>query len=122
MNDATDAHELETWRPYAMALAKLDALNIDTAGDRAVFSHLAWADIGVDAPDGYDFQVARQKLQKQLDEVGKHAAQHEARLNDSRFMTKADPETRVEVAQRFEGLQAQQKLLSEQLRQLEQRA
>jgi valyl-tRNA synthetase len=120
--DATDAHELETWRPYATALAKLDALNIDTAGDRAVFSHLAWADIGVDAPDGYDFQVARQKLQKQLDEVGKHAAQHEARLNDSRFMTKADPETRVEVAQRFEGLQAQQKLLSEQLRQLEQRA
>ncbi len=50
------------------------------------------------------------KLQKQLDEVGKHAAQHEARLNDERFMTKADPETRVEVAQRFEGLQAQREV------------
>ncbi len=119
---AENAKELETWRPYATTLAKLDALNVDTSGDRAVFAHLAWADVGVDAPDGYDFQVARQKLQKQLDEVGKHAAQHEARLNDERFMTKADPETRVEVAQRFEGLQAQRKLLSEQLRQLEDRA
>jgi hypothetical protein len=37
-------------------------------------------------------------------------------------MTKADPETRVEVAQRFESLQAQQKLLKDQLRQLEERA
>ncbi|HEY9156396.1 valine--tRNA ligase [Candidatus Binatus sp.] len=121
--DATDASELETWRPYATALAKLETVKVGTSsGDRAVFSHLAWADVGVDAPEGYDFQVARQKLQKQLDEVGKHAAQHEARLNDSRFMTKADPEARVEVAQRFESLQAQRKLLSEQLRQLEERA
>jgi valyl-tRNA synthetase len=119
---AENANELETWRLYATTLAKLEALNVDASGDRAVFAHLSWADVGVDAPDGYDFQVARQKLQKQLDEVGKHAAQHEARLNDSRFMTKADPETRVEVAQRFEGLQAQRKLLSEQLRQLEERA
>jgi valyl-tRNA synthetase len=119
---AGDVKELEMWRPYAMTLAKVEALNVDASGDRAVFAHLAWADVGVDAPDGYDFQVARQKLQKQLDEVGKHAAQHEARLSDERFMTKADPETRVEVAQRFEGLQAQRKLLSEQLRQLEERA
>jgi valyl-tRNA synthetase len=125
---ATDADEIASghwyaWQPYAMTLAKLETLRSDSTGlNRAVFSRLAWADVGVDAPDGYDFQVARQKLQKQLDEVGKHAAQHEARLNDSRFMTKADPETRVEVAQRFEGLQAQRKLLSEQLRQLEERA
>ncbi|MGB3549176.1 MAG: valine--tRNA ligase [Candidatus Binatus sp.] len=121
--DATGASELETWRSYATALAKLETVKVGkSSGDRAVFSHLAWADVGVEAPEGYDFQVARQKLQKQLDEVGKHAAQHEARLNDSRFMTKADPEARAEVAQRFESLQAQRKLLSEQLRQLEERA
>jgi valyl-tRNA synthetase len=119
--DPSIASEVETWRPYAMTLAKLEALNTDSAGERVVFSHLGWADVGVEAPEGYDFDVARQKLQKQLDEVGKHAAQHEARLNDSRFMTKADPETKVEVAQRFEGLQAQQKLIIEQLRQLEDR-
>ncbi len=102
-----------------MTLAKVETLKLDMASENgAVFSHLEWADVGVEAPEGYDFEVARQKLQKKLDEVGKHAAQHEARLNDSRFMSKADPETKVEVAQRFEGLQAQQKLLSAQLRQL----
>ena len=119
---AVDTKELETWRPYAMTLAKLDALNVDASGDRAVFSHLGWADVGVDAPEGFDFEVARQKVKKQLDEVEKHLAQHEARLNDARFMAKADPETRAEVAQRFEELQAQRKLLTEQLRQLEERA
>ena len=77
--------------------------------------HLAWADVGVDAPDGFDFAVAHEKLKKKLDEVDKHLAQHEARLNDPRFMSKADPETRAEVAQRFEELQAQRKLLTEQL-------
>ena len=117
-----DAKELETWRPYATTLAKLEALNIEALGDLAVFSHLAWADVGVDAPDGFDFEVAREKLKKKLDEVEKHLAQHEGRLNDARFMTKADPETRAEVAQRFEELQAQRKLLVEQLRQLEERA
>ena len=116
---ATDAKELESWGRYAMTLAKVETLNFDaTELNRAVFTHLTWADVGVEAPEGYDFEVARQKLQKQLDEVGKHAAQHEARLKDSRFMSKADPETKVEVAQRFEGLQAQQKLLTAQLQQL----
>jgi hypothetical protein len=37
-------------------------------------------------------------------------------------MAKADPETRAEVAQRFEELLAQRRLLTEQLRQLEERA
>jgi valyl-tRNA synthetase len=119
---AEDTNELETWRSYATTLAKLEALNVDTSGDRTVFSHLTWADVGVDAPDGFDFEVARQKVQKQLDEASKHLSQHEARLNDPRFMAKADPETRAEVAQRFEELQAQRKLLSEQLRQLEERS
>jgi valyl-tRNA synthetase len=119
---AENAKELETWRPYATTLAKLEALNVDASGDRAVFAHLAWADVGVDAPDGFDFEVACQLVQKKLDEVCKHLAQHEGRLKDPRFMAKADPETRAEVAQRFEELQAQRKLLTEQLRQLEERA
>ena len=84
----------------------------------AIFSHLGWADVGVAAPEGYDFEVARQKLEKKLAEVDKHLAQHEARLNDPRFMSKADPETRAEVAQRFEELKAQQKMLRAQLEQL----
>jgi valyl-tRNA synthetase len=119
---AENVKELETWRSYATTLAKLEALNADASGDQTVFSHLTWADVGVDAPDGFDFEVARQIVQKKLDEVCKHLAQHEGRLKDPRFMAKADPETRAEVAQRFEELQAQRKLLTEQLRQLEERA
>jgi valyl-tRNA synthetase len=119
---AGDAKELETWRPYATTLAKLEALNADASGDQTVFSHLTWADVGVDAPDGFDFEVACQLVHKKLDEVCKHLAQHEGRLKDPRFMAKADPETRAEVAQRFQELQAQRKLLTEQLRQLEERA
>ena len=52
-----------------MTFAKVEALKVDASGDRAVFAHLGWADVGVDAPEGYDFEVARQKVQKQLDEV-----------------------------------------------------
>ena len=97
------------------ALAKLETVKVGTSSeDRAVFSHLAWADVGVEAPEGYDFQVARQKLQKQLDEVGKHAAQHEARLNESRFHDQGRSGSASQVAQRFESLQAQRKWLSEQ--------
>ncbi len=121
--ETTDAGEIESWRPYAATLAKLASLQTDSSADsRVVFTHLGWADVGIEAPENYDFDLARQKLQKQLDEVGKHAAQHEARLNDARFMEKADPETKVEVAQRFEGLQAQRTMLHEQLRQLDERA
>ena len=121
--DAAHAREFDTWRAYAINRATLKSLSFEKpTGDRAVSGHLSWADVAIDAPEGYDFDVAIQKLQKQLDEVCKHAAQHEARLNDERFMTKADPETRVEVAERFKGLQQQQRLLREQLRQLKERA
>jgi len=47
-----------------MTLAKVETLNFDAAElNRAVFTHLTWADVGVEAPEGYDFEVARQKLQ-----------------------------------------------------------
>ena len=58
-----------------------------------VFTQISLGDVGVAAPDGYDFELARQKLRKELAEVDKHVIQHEARLNDPRFLDKADPET-----------------------------
>jgi valyl-tRNA synthetase len=112
--------QFDPWKPYVITLAKLESLNYEVPpGTPVVFAHLGCGDFGVEAPQGYDFEVARQKLRKQLDEVVKHAQQHEARLNDERFRTKADPETVTEVAQRFVSLQAQQHLLAEQLKQLE---
>ncbi len=111
--------EIEWWRQYAITLAKLESLDYDPApSDRAVFSQLAWADVGVEAPEGYDFDVAKQKLRKVLAEVEKHATQHAARLDDPKFVSKADPSTVAEAEERLVQLKKEQRMLSEQLQQL----
>ncbi len=116
---AASSAEFEVWRPYAKTLAKLESLEyVATQDSNVVFTQISLGDVGVAAPDGYDFELARQKLRKQLAEVDKHFIQHEARLNDQRFLEKADPETRTEVEQRREALRGQQYLLKEQLQQL----
>ncbi len=118
--EGIDAREFDLWRDYVRARVRLDQLETATiSGAQIVYSHLAWADIGVAAPDGYDFDQARRKLQKQLDEVVKHSTQHSKRLGDEQFMAKADPQTKEEVAERYKLLQVQHKQLSEQLKQLE---
>jgi len=120
LGEGTSPSEIELWRQYVSVLAKLETLSTEPiAGAQVVYSHLLWADIGVAAPDGYDFEQARRKLQKQLDEVVKHSTQHSKRLNDEQFMAKADPQTKEEVAERYKLLQTQHRQLSEQLKQLE---
>ena len=64
-----------------MASVRDDAREIEsvssttaTQDDEWFFRSLAWADVGVEAPEGYDFEVARQKLAKHLAEVEKHAS------------------------------------------------
>ena len=114
------AAEVELWRQYVSVRAKLESLDTEPAvGTQFVFSHLPWADVGVAAPEGYDFDQARRKLQKQLDEVVKHSDQHSKRLNDPQFMSKADAQTKDEVAERYKVLQTQHRLISDQLKQLE---
>ena len=103
-----------------MTLAKLETFEY-IAAFRARTRYSAqyrFGDVGIDAPEGYDFEVARQKLRKQLGGGRQALRQHEARLNDQRFLTKADPETATEVEQRSKALRGQRNLLSEQLRQL----
>ena len=91
-----------------------------TPGRHAIFAHLdGLGDVGIEAPETFDFDVARKKLSKQLDEVKKYERQHEARLNDENFRRKADPETVTEAEQRREVLRGQSYLLTEQLRQIE---
>jgi valyl-tRNA synthetase len=115
--------QFETWKPYVVTLAKLETLEYTAVqGTNVVFSQISFGDVGVAAPEGYDFEVAREKLRKQLADVDKHFSQHEARLNDQRFLTRADPETRTEVEQRREALRGQRHLLTEQLQQLGERA
>jgi valyl-tRNA synthetase len=111
--------ELDLWCPYAITLAKLESLDYDPAPNaRVVFSQLTWANIGVEAPEGYDFDVAKQKLRKVLAEVEKHANQHAARLDDPQFISKADPSTVEEAGERLVQLKKEQRMLTEQLQQL----
>jgi valyl-tRNA synthetase len=118
--EGIDSSEIELWRNYVSVRAKLENFQTTSiAGAQVVYSHLPWGDIGVAAPEGYDFDQARKKLKKQLDEVVKHSDQHSKRLNDPQFMSKADPQTREEVAERYKSLQSQHRMLTEQLKQLE---
>ena len=107
------------WKPYVTTLAKLESLeHMENPGAGVVFAHVSFGDFGVPAPEGFDFEVARQKLRKQLAEVEKHITQHEARLNDPNFLSKADPSTIAEARARLEHLRIEQRVLTEQLQQL----
>ncbi len=110
------AEEFSSWRDYAATMAKAEKIEIDTsAQERIVHTILPWAEIGVAAPAEFDFDRAREKIGKQLDEVSRHAEQHEKRLNDEGFKAKADQETKDQVAEKFETLRAQQRQLHAQL-------
>jgi valyl-tRNA synthetase len=114
--------QFQPWLPYLKVLTKSEAVTFDriAPGKRVIFAHIErLGDVGIEAPEAFDFEVARKKLRKQLDEVIKYERQHEARLQDENFMRKADPETVTEAQQRREVLRGQNHLLSEQLRQIE---
>jgi valyl-tRNA synthetase len=112
--------ELELWRHYAMTLAKLESLDYEAAPNaRVVPSRLAWADVGVEAPEGYNFDLAKEKLRKNLAEVVKHLTQHAARLDDPKFRSNADPSTVAETVERLAQLGTERQMLTEKLRQLD---
>jgi valyl-tRNA synthetase len=114
--------QFQPWLPYLKVLTKSEAVTFDRVapGKRVIFAHIErLGDVGIEAPEAFDFEVARKKLRKQLDEVVKYERQHEARLQDENFLRKADPETVTEAQQRREVLRGQNYLLSEQLRQIE---
>jgi valyl-tRNA synthetase len=107
------------WIPYVTTLAKLESLeHAENSGAAVVFAQVSFGDVGVAAPEGYDFEVARQKLRKQLAEVEKHITQLKARLNDPNFLSKADPSTVAEARERLVQLKKEQRMLTEQLQQL----
>jgi valyl-tRNA synthetase len=114
-----DREQFETWSEYAKVLGKLESFESTSEFDQGMVAiPLPWCDLAIEPPAEFDFAKATQKLQKELDEVGKHAAQHEKRLNDQNFLTKADPETRVEVEQRFVELKSRKQRLEQQIEQL----
>jgi valyl-tRNA synthetase len=109
------------WIPYLKVLGKIETVTHDGAGDDGqwIFEHLdGLGDVGIRAPENFDIAVARNRLRKQLDEVGGHERQHQTRLADQNFRLKADADTVAEAETRLEALRAQRITLAEQLRQL----
>ncbi len=85
---------------------------------RVVFAPLGWGEVGVEAPEGFDFDKARNRLKKKLDEVRGHLARNLGRFENPGFRAKADAETVAEIAEKIEDLKQQQKLLEGQIDQL----
>jgi len=112
--------ETYLWMRYAKVLGKLGNVEkVQNSGERIVLISLPWADIGIRVPPEFDYRRTREKLQKDLADVLKHATQHEARLNDSNFMQKADAETVENVRARSQELKAQSQRLRDQIQQLD---
>jgi valyl-tRNA synthetase len=119
---AESFQQSQKWIPYFMVLAKVEGVSRGDlpSGKRAIFTPLGGLYIiGIEVPEAFDFQVARKRLGKQLDEVNKHKRQFETRLNDENFRYKADPETVFDAQKRYDVLEKQQYLLSAQLSVLE---
>ncbi|MFZ0887536.1 MAG: valine--tRNA ligase [Candidatus Binataceae bacterium] len=122
--------EFPAWRSYAMTLCKAASFQYDQAagsgqydeaaggGRSVVFSPLSWGEVGIEPPPGFDFSKAREKLQRQLEDVSRLAAQHQHRLSDPGFQAKADEDTKAESAQKWAQLEERKVRLQEQIRQL----
>ncbi len=80
---------------------------------------MAWAEIGVGTPEGFDFDKARGLIRRKLDEVETHLKRHRERFENPGFRAKADAETIGEIAEKIEELKAQKKTLEAQLEQLQ---
>jgi valyl-tRNA synthetase len=116
------AGSFDSWKSYAMVLGKVTAFApLASAAERpqrVVFAPLGWGEVGVEAPDGFDFDKARNLLKKKLDEVRGHLARNLGRFENPGFRAKADAETVAEIAEKIEDLKQQQKLLEGQIDQL----
>jgi valyl-tRNA synthetase len=117
-----DLNRFDAWKPYAMTLGKLEKIEIVPASGerplRIVFSPLEWGEVGVEAPENFDFEKARGALKKKLDEVRTHLQRHVSRYENEGFRAKADADTVAEVADKIKELQVQERILESQLGQL----
>ena len=113
---------LDRWKNYAMTLGKAERLIVVSAAElqpaRSVFAPIGWAEIGIETPDGFDFDKARDVLKKRLAEADTHLVRNQNRFDNAGFRAKADAETITEIAEKIEELKAQKITLEGQLHQL----
>jgi valyl-tRNA synthetase len=116
------AGDVDGWRTYATTLGKVGELRILTRTAerpaRTVFAPTAWAEIGVEAPAGFDFEKARGVIGRKLEEVKAHLARNQERFDNPGFRAKADAETITEIGAKLEELKLQRANLEAQLAQL----
>jgi len=125
------AADVELWNSYVMTLAKISEFRIEPASkarpEAMVFAPLTqgnpaagasvatWGEVGIETPAEFDFQKARDMLQKRLNEVRLHLDRNQRRYDDPDFRAKADAATVNEIADRIEQLKVQQSLLESQI-------
>jgi valyl-tRNA synthetase len=114
---------LEQWKNYAMTLGKAAQLRLasddETEGGRTVFAPVGWAEIGIETPEGFDFNKARDVLKKRLAEAETHLERNQNRFGNAGFRAKADAETIAEIEEKIEELKVQKAMLEGQLSQLQ---
>jgi valyl-tRNA synthetase len=119
---ADGANGIEGWKSYAMVLGKAARLEVISPAiarpQRVVFSPVEWGEVGVEAPENFDFDKARGMLGKKLDELRTHLKRHLERYGNPGFRAKADAETVAEIAEKIEELKSQEKILESQIGQL----
>jgi valyl-tRNA synthetase len=110
------------WMPYFKTMAKVSQMNFLDPDDEwfpRIVSLLPWCQVAVKQPLQFDFEKTRSTLQKKIEELRGHSEQHEKRLSNENFMTKADPETKETTRQRAAELRDQLTRLQSQLTLLE---
>ncbi|HTW87768.1 MAG TPA: valine--tRNA ligase [Candidatus Binataceae bacterium] len=118
--------DLESWKPYAMTLGKLDGLTIlgeqNPPPGQVIFTQMAWGEAGIETPAEFNFQRTWAALEKKLQEISTHLERHVARMDSVDFQAKASPEARQETEEKVAELEAQKNRLKAQLNQLGQSA
>jgi valyl-tRNA synthetase len=114
-----EAGNFQGWKRYAMTLAKLSEILVKPSSAPRprgmVFAPLAWGEVGIEAPAGFDFERARAMLEKKLEEVRGHLHRNQSRYTNPAFRAKADDETVSEIAEKIEQLKSQENLLRSQV-------
>ena len=109
----------EVLKLYALTLARLSEITLKPSSaprlQRMVFAPLAWGEVGIEAPAGFDFDSARAMLKKKLEEVRTHLQRNQSRYDNPDFRAKAGNETVNEIAEKLEELKGQERLLQVQI-------
>src|SRR5215469_828189 len=116
-NDALNAIE-----SYIRVMAKVETLSREELSEQqvrqSVMEVLDWCQIYVIAPADFDFQTARDEINKRLQTSQIHLRQHAERLSNPEFQKKADPEKRLETEKRLVELKDEVLRVGAQVRQL----